>query len=178
LNAILNDSSNYNCITSLAHPFGYFWGNIKTHTTEKRRMNISKKVDAIEVLNGEIGRVKNLRAVEWAIKTNKLYTAGSDAHMLIEVGSVLTLSKNRTVEGFLNSIRKKQNLIVGKEKNLINRMLYHAPGISKHLKHTPLNVKYAYQHTYKKKLEELKGKTKKSIEKIRNHGSRKKIKSQ
>lgn len=169
LNTILNDASDFNCITSLPHPFGYLWTNLKSRTKDKRKMRFFDKVDALEVLNGEIGRVRNLRAVEWAIKLNKAYTAGSDAHMLTEIGSVVTLSRNSTVEGFLNSIRKKRNIVVGKEKKIINRMIYHAPGIDKHLKHTPTNVKYTYKHIYKKKLKEIKGKTKEKLVKIKNN---------
>lgn len=168
LNDILNDALEYNCITSLAHPFGYLWANMKKTIKTKTGTSILKKVTAIEVINGEVSRLRNLKALEWAIRRDKAYTAGSDEHTLIELGSVLTMSKNHSVEGFLNSIKKKQNIVVGKEKNMINRILYHSLGADKHFRHLPSNLKNAYSHTYKKKLKDLKDKTKEKIIKIKN----------
>ncbi|NQV09043.1 PHP domain-containing protein [Candidatus Woesearchaeota archaeon] len=165
LNTLLNDAMDYNCVTCLPHPFAYLWTNIKSKTKDMRRMRFFKKIHAVEVLNGEVNRLRNLNAIELAIKAGKSYTAGSDGHMLIEIGTVVTLSKNNTVEGFLNSIKKKKNLVVGREKNLINRIAYHAPGINRHLKHMPTNIKYAYNHTYKKKIEDIGGKIRKGFSK-------------
>jgi len=165
---LVNAAKNYRCITSLAHPFGFFWANVKGFTDVERK-KIFKNLDAVEVLNGEFSRLRNLKAIELAIREDKCYTAGSDEHSLIELGSVLTLSEAHSVKGFLDSIMKKENLIVGTETNLLNMILSHGPGADTHFRHMPANLKLAYKHIYNKKIKGITQKTKETLITIKNN---------
>jgi predicted metal-dependent phosphoesterase TrpH len=60
----------------------------------------------------------NKKTLKWAVKVKKGFTAGSDAHVLTELGSGLTASRADNVEDFLNSIKKKRNFIIGREIRL------------------------------------------------------------
>ncbi len=61
------------------------------HMYDARRQGVSeskltKKVDVIEVLNGHCTAECNAKARGFAKKNNKLFGAGSDAHLLFEFG--------------------------------------------------------------------------------------------
>ena len=77
--------------------------------------HLMDKIDAIEVLNSDMTKRKNTLATKWARKTKKAFTAGSDAHVLKEVGEAVVGCRSHKIEGFLEYIRKKKNLVVGEE---------------------------------------------------------------
>jgi len=119
---ILEDCRNYKCLVSLAHPFAYAYKNVSKFLKKKYNRKILD-VDAIEVLNGEVTRKRNLKAVEWSNKFNKAVTAGGDAHIRTEVGSAVTCCKADNVNDFLEQIKKKKNIIVGKETRLTKKFI-------------------------------------------------------
>ena len=49
---------------------------------------VAKRVDVIEVLNARTPKQLNRKAYELAVKLHKGFSAGSDAHMLFEIGRV------------------------------------------------------------------------------------------
>lgn len=114
---ILDIAKDYNAIRVLPHPFirviGIFRSLMKTD-----EFKILKKVEGIEVINPTQSYNDNLKSLAWAQLENKAYTAGSDAHILPTLGNTLTLSKATTTESFLESIRKKQNIIIGKSNTV------------------------------------------------------------
>ncbi len=71
-------------LTSIAHPYGKFlimpFNIIKS--------DLINNIDAIEVINGRLPFISNLKAYKLAIKISKNITGGSDAHLLSEVGRV------------------------------------------------------------------------------------------
>jgi predicted metal-dependent phosphoesterase TrpH len=103
----------YNCVVSLAHPFGY--------TIRAKPLDIEKDIfiidcaDAIEVINGGNNHKLNIRAVDLCKKYNKGYTGGSDSHSIFGIGDVLTCSKADSIKMFLDNIKKKENHVIGKE---------------------------------------------------------------
>ena len=71
-----------------------------------------------------IGEV-NTKAIAWGKKINKGFTGGSDGHCLAELGTSLTLCKADTVAEFLDQIKKKKSIVIGKEEKLLADA-YHA----------------------------------------------------
>lgn len=55
----------------------------------------------------------NAAAVEYAERTGIPDTGGSDAHILREVDSVVTGVHARTVDKFLDGIRRGESIVVG-----------------------------------------------------------------
>ena len=95
------------CLISLAHPFAYAYKNVARYLKKKYNRKILD-IDAIEVLNGEVTRKRNLKALEWSNKFNKAITAGSDAHIGQEIGNVLTCCKADNDKNFLDQNKKKK----------------------------------------------------------------------
>lgn len=110
---LIERAEKYDCLVSIPHP--YLSGIRKSHKFFSQRPDLFKKVDAAEVLNASNRRYMNKKALKWAVNAKKGFTAGSDAHVLTELGNGLVASKADNIEGFLNSIKKKKNFIIGRE---------------------------------------------------------------
>ena len=109
-----NLSTKYNCVTSVAHPYGYSM-RVGVKNLFKKHEQILKKFDIIEALNGGNSRTKNEYAVEYIRKHKKGFTAGSDGHSIYALGNVVTCSKAKNVKEFLDNIKNKKNKIIGIE---------------------------------------------------------------
>ncbi len=107
-------SKKYNCVTSVAHPYGYNT-RIGVKRLFKKYEHILKKFDVIEAINGGNPREKNKEAITYIKEYNKGITAGSDGHSIYALGKVLTYSKAKTVKQFLNNIKNKKNKVIGIE---------------------------------------------------------------
>jgi len=117
---ILDIAKDFNCVTSLPHPFAYFqyFGLKKkkegyVESKNKGGFESIKKVDTVEIMNGHLFKRSNLKAAELAKDFNKPFTGGSDGHINLDLGKVLTYSKGDTKEEFLD------NLLKSKENNKI-----------------------------------------------------------
>ena len=110
-------SKKYNCVTSVAHPYGYSIRSAARNLFKKYE-SILKKFDIFEAINGGNSREKNERAVKYIKKHNKGMTAGSDSHSIYTLGNVITYSKAKTVKEFLDNIKNKKNKVLGIENKL------------------------------------------------------------
>jgi hypothetical protein len=54
-------------------------------------------------------------------KLKKCYTGGSDGHTLFQLGEVITITENTDIGGFLDYIKKHQNIVMGEEMNFGHR---------------------------------------------------------
>jgi len=125
----------YNCLTSAAHPFsGTRMGLMKNVRKGKIDLDYVKLIDAIEVVSGHQNQEKNEQAADFAVKNNKAYTAGSDAHTRWEIGRTISYSKASTTDEFLDLVRKKKNFVAGKNTNLLLKRMGQALGIDKYLR--------------------------------------------
>jgi len=118
---ILDSLEDVNCVISGAHPLGYFFSVKGVQKAINHRMlepEIAKRFDAYEVVCSGMFRKENIGAREYADSHGIGYTGGTDGHMLSELGHVLTVSDATDLDGFLDGIRKKTNVIVGREKYL------------------------------------------------------------
>lgn len=112
---VIEKADNYNCLKSIAHPYTYLNKSSYLFFARKKRAGLLRRIEAVEVLTTSHRRFMNKMALKWALKRKKGFTAGSDAHNLSEFGSAVVASKSDRVEGFLESIKKKKNLVIGKE---------------------------------------------------------------
>ncbi len=142
------DSSNlFNTVTSIAHPFGPSYFNIKNLDDHKEGfLYLTKHTDAFEVLCGQNLRRWNLASLKLVNRMGNCYTAGSDGHVLSALGSVLTYSKADTKEEFLDNIRKRKNYVIGKEMALIKRVYPYARQFSKQLIHLKASIEGHVEH--------------------------------
>ncbi len=109
-------ASNWNCLITTPHPYGPGFCGIKKFSVSN---NTLKKVHAIEVLNGCGQGQMNPLAIAWAKSLNKSFTGGSDGHCLKEHGTALTICQAQTREQFIEQMRKRQSLVIGKEERLL-----------------------------------------------------------
>jgi predicted metal-dependent phosphoesterase TrpH len=112
---ILEDAEKYNCVKSLAHPYGYLTKNIIK--TLNKRSEIMRLIDSIEIVNGGNTRRRNTKAISLAQENEKAFTAGTDSHSIGEFGKIVTFSYADGVESFLDNIRQRQNFVMGKESS-------------------------------------------------------------
>lgn len=113
----------YNCVISAAHPFSIGWVGLCKHDgIERLDQKIIKKIDALEVISGSNLKRWDRKAIKLAKKLDTGITAGSDAHSLSQLGSVVTYTRqNDNVESFLDHIRKRSNLVIGKQTRFIRK---------------------------------------------------------
>ncbi|MEM4397534.1 MAG: PHP domain-containing protein [Candidatus Woesearchaeota archaeon] len=115
-------SKKYKCITSLAHPFGYkLRAGKKLFELHKDKMLIFEN---IEVINGGNNRKDNLNALNLCNDLKKGYTGGSDSHTIHSLGNILTCVKKKELKKeskiivyFLDSIKNKENFVIGNENS-------------------------------------------------------------
>ena len=118
---ILDSLEDVNCVVSAAHPLGYLFSIKGAQKAADHGIiddSVVRRMDAYEVICSGMTRRENIGAGRCADEYGIGYTAGSDGHMLSELGSVLTVSDATDLDGFLDSILKHTNTVVGKEKNV------------------------------------------------------------
>lgn len=127
-----------NCVVSAAHPMGYFKSNKGVEACYLKGY-ISKetvsRLDAYEVLCSGMLRENNRDAQKAADFHSLKYTAGTDGHLLDEVGNVVTYSESSDLDGFLDSIVKGKAGIIGMEKDSLHRLMMGSASFSKFVMH-------------------------------------------
>jgi predicted metal-dependent phosphoesterase TrpH len=88
-------------VTVVSHPFR----PLKRHV---HNFNVFKKIDAIEIINGNTLPKYNLRAFEVSKQYKKPRTAGSDAHRLKDIGSFSCTLKGHSSDDVLKAIKKNR----------------------------------------------------------------------
>ncbi|HKM09579.1 MAG TPA: PHP-associated domain-containing protein [Candidatus Methanomethylophilaceae archaeon] len=129
-----------NCLVSAAHPMGYLGSNKGMEVCIRKNyigMEDVERLDAYEVISGGISRKANKAAYEAALKYGIGTTGGTDGHLLPELGNIVTVSEHSDVDGFLDSIRKKRNCVIGREKDLITKAIMGAASLTEFCRHTP-----------------------------------------
>lgn len=120
--AIIERSEEYECVRSAAHPYGYMMFNKGVQRCIDRCYlppPFIEEFDAVEVLCGGMSREMNMKATELAEDKLLGRTAGTDGHLLRDLGTVVTCSKAPDVDGFLTDVVKRRNVVVGKEKGAL-----------------------------------------------------------
>ncbi|MBN2053041.1 PHP domain-containing protein [Candidatus Woesearchaeota archaeon] len=112
---IIDKADKYSCLKSVPHPFNYVSKGGHRFFSKRKRAELFKRIEAVEVFNAAQRKIMNKKALKWAIKSRKAFTGGSDAHNLREVGNAVTACRARSPKDFLECIRKNKDLILGNE---------------------------------------------------------------
>jgi predicted metal-dependent phosphoesterase TrpH len=116
-------AESFDCLRIAAHPFGYYGINRGILKCVEKNMlpGILDHLDGIEVICGGMKESLNQRAINYAKDHIIPFTGGSDAHILSDVGSVITAAPADTVEDFLSGIRRRDNIVIGKPSGCIRK---------------------------------------------------------
>jgi len=117
---LIDLASKYNCLITTPHPFAPGFMGIKKFTAHAETI---KKIHAVEVINGCLQGQCNPKAIKWAKKINKGFTGGSDGHCIKELGTSLTLCKADNIEDFLNQIKKRKSIVIGKQERILEEAI-------------------------------------------------------
>jgi len=111
----LDLASDYDSLRIAAHPYGYFGINRGILKCVEKEMlpGVLDHIDGIEVICGGMMYALNEKAILYAEAHNIPYTGGSDAHILSDVGSVVSAVAAETVEEFMDGIIRRKNLVIG-----------------------------------------------------------------
>jgi len=129
-----------NCVTSAAHPMGYLGSNKGLEICiRKNYIPVSEagRLDAFEVISGGISRRSNMLACECATEYDLGITGGTDGHLLNELGNIVTISEVSDLDGFLDSLVKRKNSVIGREKNLAVKACMGLVSLTEFCRHTP-----------------------------------------
>jgi len=111
-----NLKKEYSCMVGIAHPVGHrLWDNFSINPC-------IKEVDFLDVLNGACSKKKALKSHNRAEEYKKGMVAGSDAHILKEVGRCLTCSKGEEIKSILDSIKSGETQLIGKPLSLKEKL--------------------------------------------------------
>ncbi len=99
-------------LVSIAHPYGRTLF-LKYPVVEIAE--VLRRVQGIEVLNGRTPMSRNELALRLAQELGKVYTAGSDAHVVDELGRVRVFVDNpvESYEDFLEYVKRKKIRVIG-----------------------------------------------------------------
>jgi predicted metal-dependent phosphoesterase TrpH len=120
---ILSAAEGYSCLKIAAHPFGYFCLDRGILKCDAKNLlpGVMDRLDGIEAICGGMSRKVNLLAVDYANRLNIPVTGGSDAHILPEIGSVVTGVRADTIEGFLEGILRSKSVVIGSPSGIVSR---------------------------------------------------------
>lgn len=109
---VLDEIRKQDGLAVLLHPTRLYTSNLK---------EVAEKVDVIEGLNGRTRRGENLKARNLASRFRKPIIAGSDAHMRLEIGRVMTVLEDasNSPEDIKWHILNGKSVLVGRESPYI-----------------------------------------------------------
>jgi predicted metal-dependent phosphoesterase TrpH len=120
---IVSAAEGYSCLKIAAHPFGYFGLDRGVLKCDVKGLlpGIVDRLDGIEAICGGMTRRVNAMAAEYANTFDVPVTGGSDAHILQEIGSVVTGVRADSVGEFLDGIRKGRSIVIGSPSGIVSR---------------------------------------------------------
>ena len=107
-----------------AHPFGYLFlcrGVCKAIAAGELAPDVLLRLDGLEGICGGMTRSQNERAVAFAREHALALTGGTDAHLLGEIGRVVTAARADSVDEFLHSVCRGDALVWGQEKSMFEK---------------------------------------------------------
>ena len=132
------------------HPYSSAYiGVCNSMFTIGHQQRLFELSDGVEAINSENLNKWNLKCSLLGFNLNKAVTGGSDGHNLHQIGSAVsfaTCKNNR--ESFLDAVKSKQNMVVGKEIDLFRKVKSNGYKLKTNLKNYPdlveKNFKYGY----------------------------------
>lgn len=136
---ILDRREDYSCIAVEAHPCGYAFLNRGVERCVAGRCigeEIFSRLDALEVICGGMARSHNLKAARLALAHDLGRTGGTDGHLLHELGGVVTCAEAETVDELLDAIRKRETVVIGRERPLVEKAVMGTAVLPHHIIYT------------------------------------------
>lgn len=121
---MLKIARKYDCYTCAPHPFGP--GVIGIMKERKVKAETIRQIDMIEGINGACFEHENKKAVAWIKEIKKGISAGTDGHTSAQLGKVLCFSYGKTPREFLESVKKRKSICIGKRENLFEDLIHTA----------------------------------------------------
>lgn len=160
---IIEAASGFQCLKGIAHPFAPGFMGIEKLLKRKGMDNdLVKKCDFVEVINGRVTEKMNLRACKLALEDGKSYTGGSDAHTRSEIGSTITAARATTLAEFLDAIKHRENLVIGKQVRM-NKPYSYMITAGKHLRYPGTTLRENFERKIKRPLQYFIPKLKKML---------------
>lgn len=122
--AVLAGLEGRDAIAVAAHPFGYLFlcrGVCKAIAAGELAPDVLCRLDGLEGVCGGMTRTQNERAIAFAAEHDLVVTGGTDAHLLSELGRVVTAARAGSTEEFLDAVRRGDALVWGQEKSMIEK---------------------------------------------------------
>jgi predicted metal-dependent phosphoesterase TrpH len=132
---VLDAREGYHAVAVEAHPCGYAFLN---RGIEKGRTggDLFPRLDALEVISGGMARTHNLKAAALARRHGLGQTGGTDAHLLRDIGGVVTCARAGTVEEFLDAVVHRKTAVIGQETGILRKAAMGAAVLPRHLPYT------------------------------------------
>ncbi|MDD1728949.1 MAG: PHP domain-containing protein [Methanospirillum sp.] len=162
-------AESYDCLKVAAHPFGYFGINRGVLKCVEKNMlpGVLTHLDGIEVICGGMMKDLNMKAISYAEDHKIPFTGGSDAHLLADVGSVVTGVPGDTDE-FLAAIHQRKNIVVGKPGSYLNKGMTAGVIAWSFVPYTTSQILTRYQY-HRKQTTDLLSKMRDQIPSFPNH---------
>ena len=147
---IIKRARKFESIIIFPHPYCVVYTGIQnSYFSDDRRERLFSMVDGVEVINAENMKISNLRSAVLGFNLDKGITGGSDGHRTAQMGRVVTYAKCRhNRKAFLDAIKKKKTMVVGKEIDLIRKVTSNGVKLRNNIKNYPdlveKNLKYGY----------------------------------
>jgi predicted metal-dependent phosphoesterase TrpH len=145
---IIDRAEEYNCVTIAAHPFGYLIFNkglLKSIGAKYLPPELLARFDGLEVISGGMTHSLNLKAMRLAHEKALAFTGGTDGHLRSDLGGVVTCAHETTLEGFLDAIAARRNLVIGREKGPLQKLATGMVMIAKHTRYFLPGMAINYQ---------------------------------
>jgi hypothetical protein len=115
---MMETAKGYGAVVCAPHAFGP--GQIGLHSIKVTR-EMERLVDVVEGINAYCLHGMNVRALRWAERLGKPLSAGSDGHIVAELGQALTFAKAHDVSSFLDAVRRGRTTVWGAENRLFEK---------------------------------------------------------
>jgi len=145
---IIDRADSYNCVTVAAHPYGYLLFNKGLQKSIEGKYlppEIIERFDGLEVICGSMTHSLNVKATRLAEEKSLSFTGGTDGHMLSDIGGVVTCAPEDTLEGFLDAVVSRRNVVVGYEKHRLKKIATGIVVMTKHSRYLLPGMAINYQ---------------------------------
>jgi len=147
---VLEAAEGYSCLRGAAHPYGYFMFNsglAKCVESGFLDASLYEQCDVIEGICANMAHNENLRAISLASRLGLPMTGGSDGHVIFDHGSAVSCTRSPDPQEFLDEIRKKKAVVIGRENNLFSKIITGAAISARFLPWFFPSVKIHYEST-------------------------------
>ncbi|MBW3010936.1 PHP domain-containing protein, partial [Candidatus Woesearchaeota archaeon] len=125
-------AEDYNCLMSVAHPGERWISNLFKCLQTYNLKELREKIYALEVINGLNSQLSNISSIFAARNLKTRITGGSDGHNVLALGKVVTSSYGNNVDDLLESLRNRQNNVIGRPIGIFAKKFLYGSGAIKH----------------------------------------------